>query len=182
MFDFVTSSIKVCCFEVNEDFRIASSHFSYLLILTFRPGKLLDCLIRRASVFHQHAKVRSVRRPTFTSTRLDTTLVLRVQLSKNSRTKKKGFGCIGLLATSPLSAKTDSQLKLPKSQLNEKPTRCWQQTLSQVKGQLRPPFFQPYNVPRAEFKEVSLGSDMDQQTTCTGILGNSNASQHNEVL
>ena len=26
MFDFVTSSIKVCCFEVNEDFRIAYSH------------------------------------------------------------------------------------------------------------------------------------------------------------
>ena len=119
----------MCCFEVNENFLIAYSHIS-----SYR-------LIRRASVFHQHTKVRGVRRPTFTSTRLDTCLGLDDSFRKIVVPKKNGFGCIGLLATSPLSAKTDSQLKLPKSQLDEKPTRCWKQTLSRVKGQLRPSFF-----------------------------------------
>ena len=148
LISYLPSSIKVCCFEVNEDFRIASSHFSYLLILTFKAGKLFECLIRRASVFHQHTKVRGVRRPTFTSTRHDTTRVLdfydlRLQLPKNLRVVPKknihGFDQLqqlnGLLATSPLSANTESQLKPT--------TRCWLQTLLQVKGQLRPSFFPP---------------------------------------
>lgn len=66
-------------------------------ILPFRAGKLLDCLIptmfelfdcliRRASVFHQHTKVRGVRRPTFTSTRRDSCfglLIILLQLPKN---------------------------------------------------------------------------------------------------
>ena len=76
---------------------------------------------------------------------------------------------------------TLQQNQLPQKSAGQKPTTCWQQKLSQVKGQLRPSFFQR-NVPQAEFKQVSPGSNMDQQTTCTDILGNSNASQHNEVL
>ena len=66
----LTSSIKVCCFEVTEDFRIL-----FTLLISSHPTqvrKIMDkiaenCLIRRARVFHQHTKVRGVRRPTFTS-------------------------------------------------------------------------------------------------------------------
>ena len=40
MFDFASNLIRVCCFEVTEDFRSAYSCFSYLLILPFRAEKL----------------------------------------------------------------------------------------------------------------------------------------------
>ena len=93
MFDFASNLIKVCCFEVTEGFRMLIQRFSYLLILPFRAGKLwkklLDCLIRRASVFHQHTKVRGVRRPTFTWTRLDTTPAS--EKSTSRATKKYRF-------------------------------------------------------------------------------------------
>ena len=98
-------------------------------------------------------------------------------------TGKWSFGNISPFSKNGFAVEilTLQQNQLPQKSAGQKPTTCWQQKLSQVKGQLRPSFFQR-NVPQAEFKQVSPGSNMDQQTTCTDILGNSNASQHNEVL
>ena len=147
MFNFASNLIKVCCFEVTEDFRMlihASHIFSSNLsgqeygqnCLTASSGeRVCFTSTRRFEVFADQPSPHD-------STRLQLPKNLRVVQKKSmvliSYKCYRSFGNISPFSKNGFAVEilTLQQNQLPQKSAGQKPTTCWQQTLSQVEGQL----------------------------------------------